>query len=38
MPLEYKRRQYTGDLFEGEIQGLYVQAKIFSEPSSYGIS
>lgn len=38
MPLEYKRPLYAGDVFEGEVQGLYVQAHVFSEPSSYGIS
>lgn len=37
MPLEYKCPLYSGDVFEGEIQGLYVQAQVFSEPSSYGI-
>lgn len=38
MPLEYKCPLYAGDIFEGEVQGLYVQAHVFSEPSSYGIS
>ncbi|GGF72166.1 hypothetical protein GCM10010912_16600 [Paenibacillus albidus] len=38
MPLEYKRPLYAGDIFEGEVQGLYVQAHVFSQPSSYGIS
>ncbi|MEK4876938.1 MULTISPECIES: DUF7678 domain-containing protein [Paenibacillus] len=38
MPLEYKCPLYAGDVFEGEVQGLYVQAHVFSEPSSYGIS
>ncbi|WP_342477411.1 hypothetical protein NYE24_30650 [Paenibacillus sp. FSL H7-0350] len=37
MPLEYKHPLYTGCLYEGEVQGLYVQAQVFSEPSSFGI-
>ncbi|ASA20245.1 DUF7678 domain-containing protein [Paenibacillus donghaensis] len=38
MPLVFKRPLYAGDIFEGEIQGLFVQAHVFSDPSSYGIS
>ncbi|NOU81170.1 hypothetical protein GC101_20105 [Paenibacillus sp. LMG 31459] len=38
MPLEYKRPLYTGDIFEGEIEGFFVKAHVFSEPSSYGIA
>ncbi|WP_342436756.1 hypothetical protein NSS79_26000 [Paenibacillus sp. FSL L8-0436] len=38
MLMVYKGRLYAGDIFEGEIQGLFVQAQVFSEPSSYGIS
>ncbi|MRN55625.1 DUF7678 domain-containing protein [Paenibacillus monticola] len=38
MPLVFKRLLYAGDIFEGEIQGFFVQAHVFSEPSSYGIT
>ncbi|MEC0167355.1 DUF7678 domain-containing protein [Paenibacillus graminis] len=38
MPLEYRGSFYESDIYEGEIQGLYVQAQVFSEPSGYGIN
>ncbi|WP_019007437.1 DUF7678 domain-containing protein [Cohnella laeviribosi] len=38
MSFQEKGRWFMGRLFEGEVDGYFVQAQVFSEPSKYGIA
>lgn len=38
MPFQDKGSWFMGKRYEGEVSGYYVQAKVFSEPSKYGIA
>lgn len=36
--LNFKRKHFMGELYEGEVSGYYVTAQIFDTPSHYGIA
>lgn len=38
MRFKEKGPWFMGRLFEGEVDGYFVQAQVFTEPSSYGIA
>lgn len=38
MSFQEKGSWFMGRRFEGEVDGYFVQAQVFSEPSTYGIA